>query len=520
MASTMRGPFSNEPSLDFSVEENRDAMRDALKCVERQLGQRYPLIIGGERRETGAWIKSINPGNPDQVVGEAAKARPSDVEDAIAAAANAFASWRKIPAEGRASVLFRMAGIVRRRKLELAAWMVYELDKAWDEAEGEVSEAIDFLEWYGRHALKLTNPLDLAHLENEANDYRYQPLGVGVVIPPWNFPCAILTGMTMAPVSVGNAVVLKPASNTPVIGAKMVEIMDEAGVPAGVVNYLPGDGADIGDPLVDHPQTRFVAFTGSKDVGVRIYERAAKVQPGQRWLKRVTAEMGGKDAIVVDASADVDAAIEGIVTSAFGFSGQKCSACSRAIVHADVYDDVVAGVVERTRRLVKVGSGLEGEATVGAVVDQKQYESILRYIEIGKHEGRLVYQGERPDTYGYYVPPTIFADVPPTARIACEEIFGPVLAIVKAADFDEALAITNDTEYGLTGSVYARDRAILERARDEFDVGNLYLNRKCTGAMVGVHPFAGIKLSGTNSKAGGPDYLYNFVEVKAIGERI
>ncbi|MEA2582503.1 MAG: 1-pyrroline-5-carboxylate dehydrogenase, partial [Thermomicrobiales bacterium] len=332
MASTMRGPFSNEPSLDFSVEENRDAMRDALKCVERQLGQRYPLIIGGERRETGAWIKSINPGNPDQVVGEAAKARPSDVEDAIAAAANAFASWRKIPAEGRASVLFRMAGIVRRRKLELAAWMVYELDKAWDEAEGEVSEAIDFLEWYGRHALKLTNPLDLAHLENEANDYRYQPLGVGVVIPPWNFPCAILTGMTMAPVSVGNAVVLKPASNTPVIGAKMVEIMEEAGVPAGVVNYLPGDGADIGDPLVDHPQTRFVAFTGSKDVGVRIYERAAKVQPGQRWLKRVTAEMGGKDAIVVDASADVDAAIEGIVTSAFGFSGQKCSACSRAIV--------------------------------------------------------------------------------------------------------------------------------------------------------------------------------------------
>src|SRR5215218_7381348 len=322
-----------------------------------------------------------------------------------------------MPHTGRASVLFKMAGIVRRRRLELAAWMVYELDKAWDEAEGEVSEAIDFLEWYGRHALKLTNPVELSHLANEANDYRYQPIGVGVVIPPWNFPCAILTGMTMGPVVAGNAVVVKPASNTPVIGAKMVEIMEEAGVPAGVVNFLPGDGGAIGDALVDHPRTRFVAFTGSKDVGVRIYERAAKVQPGQRFLKRVTAEMGGKDAIIVDATADVEAAVEGIVTSAFGFQGQKCSACSRAIVHADVYDEVVAGVVERTRRLVKVGSGLGGEATVGAVVDTKQYTSIKGYIETGKAEGKLVYQGETPKAKGYYVPPTIFADVPPTARI-------------------------------------------------------------------------------------------------------
>jgi 1-pyrroline-5-carboxylate dehydrogenase len=520
MASTMRGPFVSEPSVDFSVAENRAAMLEALRCVGEQLGRRYPLIIGGERRETEEWITSINPGNKDQMVGEAAKARPSDVEDAIAAAAEAFKTWRKVPAEGRASVLFKMAGIVRRRRLELAAWMVYELDKPWDEAEGEVAEAIDFLEWYGRHALKLTSPVDLAHLPNEANDYRYQALGVGVVIPPWNFPCAILTGMTMAPVAVGNAVVVKPASNTPVIGAKMVEIMEEAGVPAGVVNFLPGDGGAIGDALVDHPQTRFVAFTGSKDVGIRIYGRAAKVQPGQRWLKRVTAEMGGKDAIVVDATADVEAAIEGIVTSAFGFSGQKCSACSRAIVHQDVYDEVVTGVVERTRRLVKVGSGVEGDATVCAVVDARQYESIKRYIEVGKGEGRLVYQGEVPEANGYYVPPTIFADVPPSARIACEEIFGPVLAIVKAKDFDEALGIANDSEYGLTGSVYARDRAVLERARDEFDVGNLYLNRKCTGAMMGVHPFAGIKLSGTNSKAGGPDYLLNFVEAKAIGERL
>ena len=516
-ALSMRPPYQNEPSLDFSDPATRNDMKAALACVKEQLGQRYPLIIGGERRETGQWITSVNPGNLDQVVGEVAKARLSDVEDAIQAAQSAFRTWRKVPAEGRASVLLKMAAILRRRRLELSAWMVYELDKAWDEAEGEVAEAVDFLEWYARHALKLEEPADLGHLADEANDYRYQAIGVGVVIPPWNFPFAILTGMTMGPISVGNAVVVKPASNTPIIGYKAVEIMEEAGVPAGVVNFLPGSGSEIGDALVDHPQTRFVAFTGSKDVGIRIYERAAKVQPGQRWLKRVTAEMGGKDAIIVDSEADVESAVEGIVTSAFGFQGQKCSACSRAIVHADVYDAVVNGVVELTKRTVTAGPALGGETTVGAVVDRNQYESIKSYIESGKNEGRLAFQADTPPENGYFIPPTIFADVPETARIACEEIFGPVLAIVKAKDFDDALRIANDSEYGLTGSVYSRNRANLERARDEFDVGNLYFNRKCTGAMMGVHPFAGIKLSGTNSKAGGPDYLLNFVEAKAIG---
>jgi 1-pyrroline-5-carboxylate dehydrogenase len=516
----MRNPFVSEPLVDFAVEANRAAMREALACVKAQLGRRYPLIIGGERRETGEWIVSVNPGNLDQVVGEVAKARPSDVEDAIAAAQAAFKTWRKMPIEGRASVLFRMAAIVRRRRLELAAWMVYELDKAWDEAEGEVAEAIDFLEWYARHALTLDDRVQLSHLPDEANDYRHQPLGIGVVIPPWNFPCAILTGMTMAPVVAGNAVILKPATNTPVIGAKLVEVMEEAGVPAGVVNFLPGSGSEIGDRLVDDPRIGFVAFTGSKEVGIRIYERAAKVQPGQRWLKRVTAEMGGKDAIIVNADADVERAVEGIVTSAFGFSGQKCSACSRAIIHTAVYDLVVEGVVERTKRLITVGPATEGTCAMGAVVDKNQFDSITRYIGIGEQEGRLAYKGEIPEANGYYVPPVIYADVPRSARIACEEIFGPVLTLVRAESFDEALAIANDSEYGLTGSVYARDRAVLERARDEFDVGNLYLNRKCTGAMVGVHPFAGIKLSGTNSKAGGPDYLLNFVEWKAIGERL
>jgi 1-pyrroline-5-carboxylate dehydrogenase len=516
----MRGQFVNEPSVDFSVEHNRAKMRTALSLAESQLGRHYPLIIGGERLETGQWIESINPGNPDQVVGLVAKARPSDVEGAFRAAECAFASWRRLTAEGRASVLFRMAAIARRRRFELAAWMVYELDKAWDEADGEVAEAVDFLELYGRQALELAKPRTLAYLPDEATDYRYQAIGIGVVIPPWNFPCAILTGMTLGPVAAGNTVILKPATNTPVIGYKMVEIMEEAGVPPGVVNFLPGSGSEIGDALVDHNHTRFVAFTGSKDVGIRIFARAAKVHPGQRWLKRVTAEMGGKDAIVVDSSADQSAAIEGIVTSAFGFSGQKCSACSRAIVHASLYDEITSGVVERTRQTVSVGSALTGETTMGAVVDRHQYDSIRNYIEIGKVEGREAYRGEIPAGTGYYIPPVIFADVPADARIACEEIFGPVLAIVKAANFDDALSIANDSEYGLTGSVYARDRAVLERARAEFEVGNLYLNRKCMGALMGVHPFAGIKLSGTNSKAGGPDYLHNFVEAKAIGERL
>ncbi len=517
----LREPFYSEPSVDFSVPENRTAMQAALRDVEKQLGKRYPLIIGGERRETGQWMTSVNPGNLDQVVGEVATARKQDVDDAIAAAEKAFKTWRNMSAEGRASVNFRMAGILRRRRLELSAWMALELDKAWDEADGEVAEAIDLLEFYGREMLRLDGPVPgLSHLPDEATEMFYQPLGVGVVIPPWNFPCAILVGMTMAGVVSGNAVVLKPASNTPVIAYKLVEIMEEAGVPAGVVNYLPGNGAEIGDPLVDHPRTRYIAFTGSKDVGVRIYERAAKLQPGQRWLKRVTAEMGGKDAIIVDSEADLDAAAQGIVISAFGFSGQKCSACSRAIVAADVYDEIVDKVLKITKETVTAGQASQGDVTVGAVVDENQYRKILGYLDVGKKEARLLLGGDKGEGNGYFIQPTIFADVPATSKIGCEEIFGPVLSIIKAEDFDDALRIANDTEYGLTGSVYSRNRSKLEKARREFDVGNLYFNRKCTGAMMGVHPFAGMKLSGTDSKAGGPDYLLHYMEAKAVGEKL
>lgn len=514
----MRPPFQNEPGVDFSIAENRQAMEAALKKVEAQLGQRYPLIIGGKRIETDAVITSRNPGNLDQVVGEVSRASAEHVEKAIQTAWKAFAEWRRMSAEGRASVAFKLAALLRRNRLELAAWMVYELDKAWDEADGEVAEAIDMMEWNGRQALELAQPVRLASLPDEANTYHYLPLGVGAVIPPWNFPCAIFTNLTMAPVIAGNTVVVKPASNTPVIAYKVIELMEEAGVPPGVVNFLPGGGEEIGDALVDHPLTRFIAFTGSKAVGMRIYERAAKVHPGQQYLKRVTAEMGGKDAIIVDDEADLDAAIKGIVVSAFGFQGQKCSACSRAIVHEAVYDQVVEGIVRLTEESVTVGPGVSGTATVGAVVDEKQYNSILEYIEIGKSEGKLVYQGKSIEANGYYIPPTIFADVPEDARIAREEIFGPVLAIIKARDFDDALRIANDSEYGLTGSVYSRNRAKLERARYEFEVGNLYLNRKSTGAMMGVHPFGGTKLSGTNTKSGGPDYLKNFMEARAVGE--
>lgn len=516
----MRGPFQNEPGVDFSVEANHEAMRAALKRVEAQLGGHYPLVIGGERIQTDERIISKNPGNLDQVVGEVSKGGPEHVEQAVQAATEGFKQWRYMSAEGRASVAFRMAGLLREHRLDLSAWMVYELDKAWDEADGEVAEAIDMMEWNGRQAIRLGGPIEMPSVDEEANTFHYLPIGVGAIIPPWNFPCAIFTNMTMAPVIAGNAVVVKPASNTPVIGYKVFELMLEAGVPHGVINFLPGNGDDIGDNLVDHPGVRFVAFTGSKAVGVRIYERAARVQPGQRWLKRVTTEMGGKDAIIVDNEADVDAAIEGIVVSAFGFQGQKCSACSRAIVHADVYDQVVEGVVNLTRETVTFGPAVGGETVVGAVVDENQYNKINEYIEIGKNEGRLAYQANKIEANGYYIPPTIFADVPRDARVSCEEIFGPVLAIVKADSYDDALEIANDTEYGLTGSVYSRNRAKLERARYEFEVGNLYFNRKCTGALMGVHPFGGIKLSGTNTKSGGPDYLQNFMEAKAVGEKL
>jgi 1-pyrroline-5-carboxylate dehydrogenase len=516
----MHTPFRNEPFTDFSVEANAHAMRTALSRVKEQLGQTYPLIIGGEAISTDDTSTSINPGRPEEVIGRFAKATVAHADQAIETAAQAFESWRFVPAAERAGYLFKAAAIMRRRKFELSAWLIHEVSKSWAEADADVAEAIDFCEYYARQMLKLGAPQDVVDVPYENNELHYIPLGVGVVIPPWNFPLAIMVGMSTAAIVAGNTVVLKPASTSPTIAAQFVKIMNEdCALPPGVLNFVPGPGGTMGDALVDHPKTRFIAFTGSKEVGLRIYERASVRQRGQNWLKRTIMEMGGKDAIVVDETADLDLAAESIAFSAFGFQGQKCSACSRAIVVESVYEQVLQKVIERVRTFT-VGDPGEQGTYMGAVIDKNAFTKIKEYIEIAKQEGRVVLGGETGDgSEGYFIPPTIVADVPETGRLACEEIFGPVLAFIKARDFDHAEEIFNSTEYGLTGGLISRSRERLERARRTFHVGNLYLNRKITGALVGVQPFGGFNMSGTDSKAGGPDYLLLFTQAKTITER-
>lgn len=510
-------PYRHEPLTDFTVEANREAFLAALKKVESELGRDYPLVIGGERVMTEDKITSINPANKTEVVGRVAKANKELAERAMKTADEAFRTWSRTSPEARADILFRAAAIVRRRKHEFSAWLVKEAGKPWREADADTAEAIDFMEYYGRQMLKLKDGIPVESRPGETNRFFYIPLGVGVVISPWNFPFAIMAGTTVASLVTGNTVLLKPASATPVVAYKFVEVLEEAGLPAGVLNYIPGSGAEVGDYLVDHPRTRFISFTGSRDVGIRIYERAAKVHPGQIWLKRVIAEMGGKDGIIVDKEADLELAAQSIVASAFGYSGQKCSACSRAIIVEDVYDQVLNRVVELTKQL-NVGDPAEQATFMGPVIDQGAYNKIMEYIEIGKQEGRLMTGGEGDDAKGFFIQPTVFADVDPNARIMQEEIFGPVVAFAKARDFDHALEIANNTEYGLTGAVISRNRANLEKARHEFHVGNLYFNRGCTGAIVGYQPFGGFNMSGTDSKAGGPDYLILHMQAKTVSE--
>jgi len=509
--------FRNEPFTDFSKEENRAAFAAALAKVESQLGKEYDLIIGSERIKTEKKIASLNPSNKSEIVGYVSKATQELAEKAIQAAASTFEFWKAIPGEHRARYLFKAAAILRRRKHEFSAWLVKEAGKSWAEADADTAEAIDFMEFYGREMIRYSERQPLTPLAGENNELFYIPLGVGVVIPPWNFPLAIMVGMTTAALVTGNTVVLKPASTTPVIAAQFMEILKEAGVPDGVVNFVPGSGAEVGDYLVDHPLTRFISFTGSREVGLRINERAAKTQKGQKWIKRVIAEMGGKDSIIVDKDADLEQAAAAIVASAFGFQGQKCSACSRAIIHEEVYDEVLQKVVDRTNGLT-LGDVRDVNNYMGPVIDEGAFNKIMEYIEIGKKEGRLMTGGEGDSSKGYYIKPTIFADVDPEARIMQEEIFGPVVAFTKAKDFDHALEIANNTEYGLTGSVFTRNRLHIEKARTEFHVGNLYFNRKCTGALVGVHPFGGFNMSGTDSKAGGRDYLLLFLQAKLTSE--
>jgi 1-pyrroline-5-carboxylate dehydrogenase len=516
----MQNEFRNESFTDFGREENAAAMREALERVRGELGRDYPLVIGGERVMTGRTFESYNPANKTQVVGRFQKATEELARLAVERASETFKTWSRTPAEERAAILFRVAGLLRERRHQMSAWMVYEVAKTWAEADGDTAEAIDFCDFYAREMLRYAEGQPLVKIEGEENRLEYIPLGVGVVIPPWNFPLAIMAGMTVASIVTGNTVVLKPSSDAPTIAYKFFELLEEAGMPPGVVNFTTGSGAEVGDVIVDHPKTRYVAFTGSKEIGLRINERAAKVNAGQIWIKRVVAEMGGKDAIIVDAGVDLDEAATGVVQSAFGFQGQKCSACSRAIIHTEVYDSMVEKIVERTERL-KLGDPAENGTSLSAVINNKAFKTINEYIEKGKAEGgRVVAGGGADGEQGFFIEPTVIADVKAGDTIEQQEIFGPVLAVLRARDFDDALAIANDTEYGLTGAVYTNDEEKLERARREFHVGNLYLNRKCTGALVGVHPFGGFNMSGTDSKAGGRDYLGLFMQAKVVSEKI
>lgn len=514
-------PFVNEPFTDFGQAGNKAEMEAAIAFVRSQLGQSYPLHIAGQSVWTEDRIKSINPAAFDEVVGSVSKAGREHAEQAMQSALSSFESWKLTPPAYRAEVLVKAAGMMRERKHEFSAWLILESGKNWAEADADTAEAIDFMEYYAREMLRLSQTNErqpLVALSGEENRLSYIPLGVGIVIPPWNFPLAICAGMASASIVAGNTVVLKPASTTAVIAYKFYELMVEAGMPADVMQYLPGNGAEIGDYLTSHPQTRFISFTGSKEVGLRINRLAAETAEGQIWIKRVVAEMGGKDGVVVDETADLDAAADAIVASAFGFQGQKCSAGSRAIIVSSVYDEMVDKIAERTKKL-KMGMP-EANAPIGPVIDRSSYNRILSYIQAGHAEGRLVAGGAIGSEQGYFIEPTVFADVAPEASLMQEEIFGPVLAIAKADDWQDAIRIYNHTEFGLTGAYFSSDEARIEVALRDLHCGNLYVNRKCTGALVGVHPFGGFNMSGTDSKAGGHDYLLLFTQAKLTSRKL
>lgn len=513
--------FKNEPFTDYTDPANAAAMMAALEKVKGELGREYPIIIGGEKITLDDKFESRNPANKTEIVGRFSEVDSDTalVGKAIETASRAFASWKNVAAAERADYLFRAAALMRQRKHEFSAMMVYEVAKTWAEADGDTAEAIDFLEFYGREMLRWSERQPLTKIAGEDNRIDYIPLGVGAIIPPWNFPLAIMAGMTMAAVVAGNTVVLKPSSDSPTIAAKFVELLEEVGLPPGVVNFLTGSAA-TGEAMVTHAKTRFISFTGSKGVGLHINEQAAKAREGQKWIKRVVAEMGGKDAIVVADDADLDSAASGAVAAAFGFQGQKCSACSRLIVDEKVHGELVEKVVNLTKALT-VGPPEDSSTSVAAVINKRSFDTTLDYIRKGLDEGgELLAGGTGDESQGYYIQPTVIDNVAPGATIEQEEIFAPVLAIIKARDFDHALEIANDTEFGLTGAVYSTDQGRLERARREFHVGNLYLNRKCTGALVGVHPFGGFNMSGTDSKAGGREYLLQFMQAKVVSQRV
>ncbi len=509
--------FRNEPLSDFGSEAVRRQMQEALRSVGAELGREFPLLIGGKAVTREQTFRSINPSQAGQTVAVVYQAGPADVEAAVQAAAAAYESWRWVPAEERAALLMRAADSLRRRRMRAAAWMCYEVGKNWAEADADIAEAIDFAEYYAREILKYAGGHPLPPAPGEMSEYQYIPLGIVAVISPWNFPVAIPAGMAFGAIVSGNTVVMKPASDSAASAHLIAEALADAGLPPGVLNLLTGAGGVVGEALAAHPKVRMIAFTGSREVGTHLFELAARTPPAQIWLKRIIAEMGGKNAIIVDDEAGLDEAVAGIVASGYGYQGQKCSAGSRIVATPRVYGRVVEQVAERARTL-EVGPGPEN-FPAGPVINAAAERKILEYVEIGKREGRLAAGGGRARDGGYYIAPTVFADVPPDARIAQEEIFGPVVAAIQARDFDEALRIANGTAFGLTGAVYSLNPEKLARARREFMCGNLYLNRKSTGAMVGSHPFGGFNMSGTDSKAGGPDYLLNFLQPRVVAHK-
>ncbi len=510
-------PYIPESYIDFSKSENVALYKAALEQVRPQLGKTYPLIIGSSHIMTEEKIDSLNPADFKEVVGYTAKASIAHADQALEVAYTAFQSWKNWTMEARARILIKAAAILRRRKLEFCAMMTFEVGKSYAEADVETAEAIDFLEYYARSSMKYAGALETSAYEGEENRLSAIPLGVGVSISPWNFPLAIYLGMLAAPIVAGNCVIVKPSEDSGVIAAWGANLLLEAGLPAGVLTFLPGLGEEVGDYLVKHAKTRFINFTGSRAVGLMIHENAAKIQTGQRFLKRCVLELGGKDALIVDETADLELAATAATQGAFGFAGQKCSAMSRLIVVESVYEQLLEKFVAKTKALV-VGNGADN-ANVTPLVNRESFDKVSSYLEIGKTEGRLMTGGTADDSRGYFAQPTIFADMNPNSRVASEEIFGPVVAVIKARDFSHALEIANASEYGLTGGVISNSRENLERARAEFEVGNLYFNRKITGAIVGVQPFGGYNMSGTDSKAGGPDYLMNFLQLKTVTER-
>jgi RHH-type proline utilization regulon transcriptional repressor/proline dehydrogenase/delta 1-pyrroline-5-carboxylate dehydrogenase len=511
------GPYEPEPHAEWRRAEVRTAFAVAVRRAEAACGGEVPAVIGGARVSTSDSIVSVDPARPAVAVARSACCGPAEGEQAVAAAAEAFDRWRRTPARERAAVLFRAAEWMRARRHDLAALEVFEAGKPWREADADVCEAIDFCEYYGREALRLAEGGRVQSPPGEANALRYDPKGVGVVISPWNFPLAIPTGMVAAALVTGNTVVFKPAEQTPAVAYRLIEALEAAGLPPGVCNFVPGIGEDVGAHLVRHPDVAFITFTGSKAVGLSIVAEAAVVRPGQRHVKRVVAEMGGKNAIIVDADADLDQAVPAIVQSAFGYAGQKCSACSRLIAVAPVHDALVERVVGAARAL-RVGHPRDMGVQVGPLIDADAHARVRRYVELAAEEGHVVLARDDVPAEGWFVGPVVVDDVPAGCRVATEEIFGPVLSVMRAASFEEALAVANDCEYALTGGVFSRSPAHIRRAAEELRAGNVYINRAITGAVVGRQPFGGFGMSGVGSKAGGPDYLLQFVDPRTVTE--